>query len=514
MQRVALGSRVREIDETAIRIRGRPGIGLMEKAGEKLYNSVMKTLKELNGRQCVIVCGGGNNGGDGYVAARLLRDSGIKEKVFSLADTKKLTGDALANFERDAAMGGETGVLDNEKTMEEFVSAAEEADVIVDGIFGTGISREIGGNAKRVIDTINSLGKYVISVDIPSGTGADDGRIFGVSVKADKTVTFQMNKLGMCVEPGKSMAGKVEVEDIGLPEDLCREENGIVYIPEEQDAAKLLPKRNVLMNKGDAGRVLIAAGSRGMAGAAVLAARAAYKSGAGLVKVAAVWDVVQIIQAAVPEATCLILDEDVNNNIKLISREAEVYDAVVAGPGLGKSGNAVKLVEHIIQNISKPVLLDADAINIVSENTEILRKHRGPVVMTPHPGEMGRLIGCTAKEVNENRVRIAKSFASEYNVTLVLKGAGSVIACPDGEVYVNPTGCPAMATAGSGDVLSGITGAFLAAGLSVKDSAVLGAYVHGLSGELCDREFGEYGTTASDIAGFAGTALKKLTMTK
>ena len=248
MQRVALGSRVREIDETAIRIRGIPGIGLMEKAGEKLYNSVMKTLKELNGRQCVIVCGGGNNGGDGYVAARLLRDRGIKEKVFSLADTKKLTGDALANFERYAAMGGETGVLDNEKTMEEFVSAAEEADVIVDGIFGTGISREIGGNAKRVIDTINSLGKCVISVDIPSGTGADDGRIFGVSVKADKTVTFQMNKLGMCVEPGKSMAGKVEVEDIGLPEDLCREENGIVYIPEEQDAAKRLPRCKVRMN--------------------------------------------------------------------------------------------------------------------------------------------------------------------------------------------------------------------------------------------------------------------------
>ncbi|MDO4481758.1 MAG: NAD(P)H-hydrate dehydratase [Bacillota bacterium] len=514
MLRTALGSRVRKIDETAIKERGIPGEGLMETAGSKLYRSVLKSLKEIDGSRCVIVCGAGNNGGDGYVAARLLKECGIKESVFSLVDTKKLSGDALLNFERYTAMGGETKILNSDKNMNDFILSSEAADVIVDAVFGTGISREIGGNAKRVIDIINSSGKYVVSVDIPSGIGADDGRIYGVSVKADKTVTFQMNKLGMCIEPGRTMAGKVEVEDIGLPEDLCREEKGIVYIMEEKDAAKLLPKRNVLMNKGDAGKVLIAAGSRGMAGAAVLAARAAYRSGAGLVKVAAVWDVVQIIQAAVPEATCLILDEDVNNNIKLISKEAEAYDAVAVGPGLGRSENAVRLVEHIIRNISKPLLLDADAINIVSENPDMLREHRGRVVMTPHPGEMGRLIGCSAKEVNENRVRIAQSFASEYNVTLVLKGSGSVIACPDGTVYVNPTGSPSMATAGSGDVLSGITGAFLAAGLSDRDSILLGTYVHGLSGELCSREYGEYGTTASDIAEFAGIALKKLTMTE
>lgn len=286
------------------------------------------------------------------------------------------------------------------------------------------------------------------------------------------------------------------------------------YVAEAGDIKKMLPQRTSNMNKGDAGKLLLVAGSKGMAGAAVLAARSAYKSGAGLVKVAAVWEVLQVIQCAVPEATCLILSEDVNNNIKLISEEAKNFDCVAVGPGLGKAEETAKLVEHIIKTIPKPMLIDADAINIVSKNTAILKEAAGDVVMTPHPGEMGRLIGESAAYVNENRLGIAKSFASEYNVTLVLKGSGSIIACPDGTVYINETGNSAMATAGSGDVLSGVIGAFLAAGRSVRESAVAGVYVHGLSGDICRRKIGDYGTTASDIAVFVAEALRKLTETE
>ncbi len=286
-----------------------------------------------------------------------------------------------------------------------------------------------------------------------------------------------------------------------------------IYVAEAKDIKKMLPERRFDMNKGDAGKVLLVAGSKAMAGAAVLAAKAAYKSGAGLVKVAAVWEVVQVIQYAVPEATCLILSDDANNNIRLISEEAKTFDSVVVGPGLGKAEETAKLVEHIIKTIPKPKLIDADAINLVSKNTAIL-KEAANVVMTPHPGEMGRLIGESAAYVNENRLSIAKSFASEYNVTLVLKGAGSIIACPKGITYINETGNSAMATAGSGDVLSGVIGAFLAAGRSAGESAVAGVYVHGLSGDICRQKIGDYGTTASDIAVFVAEALRKLTQTE
>lgn len=514
MLRAALGSRVRKIDETAINERGIPGIDLMERAGKGLTRAILQRMYESNEDTAVIICGAGNNGGDGYVAARLLKEAGKTEKVFSVIPAEKLKGDAKINYERYISLGGTVVQIEEEESFILLENALKGAALAVDSIFGTGISRPVEGKAKRVIEIINNSKKYVLAVDIPSGVGADDGKIYGISVKADKTVTFQLNKAGMCMQPGRSMAGDIEIVDIGLPEDLCREEKGIVYMAEEEDVRSMLPKRDLLMNKGDAGKLLIVAGSKGMAGAAVLAARAAYKSGAGLVKVAAVWEVVQVIQTAVPEATCLILGEDVNTNIKLISKEAENYDAVVAGPGLGRSEAAAEMVEHIIKNISKPVLLDADGINLISDKTDILKKSTCPLIMTPHPGEMGRLVKMSAKEVNEDRLRIAQSFASEYNVTLVLKGAGSIIACPDGATFINATGNPGMATAGSGDVLSGIAGAFLAAGSSVRDSAVTGVYVHGLSGDLCAAEFGEYGTTASDIAEFAGTALKKLTETK
>lgn len=267
----------------------------------------------------------------------------------------------------------------------------------------------------------------------------------------------------------------------------------------EDLAADLLPERADDANKGDAGKVLIIAGSRGMAGAAVLAARGAYRAGAGLVKVAAPWEVITTVQAAVPEATTLILEGTAKEYAKKVVKESRGFDSAVLGPGLGKSAEAVLLTDFILENIEIPLVLDADGINIVSENPEILKKARTEIIMTPHPGEMGRLRGKSAAEINENREEEAATYASETGVHLVLKGAGTVIASPDGEIYINTTGNPGMATAGSGDVLAGITGAF-AALIPPGEAARLGAYVHGLAGDLCKKDLGVYGTMAGDIA--------------
>lgn len=511
MMRISTGSRMREIDSTAINVRGIPGIDLMERAGEGLTASILEKMDEREGT-CVIVCGAGNNGGDGYVAARLLMDKNRSAKLYSVVDPAKLGGDAAINRDRFTAMGGAIHRITDAEDRISFREDCANASVVVDGIFGTGISREVGGLAKEVIDIINEESGYVIAVDIPSGVGADNGLIYGTAVKADRTVTFQMNKYGMVAQPGRSMAGEVVVKDIQLPADLCAEDKGVVYAADAEYIAEMLPERSVTMNKGSAGKVLIVAGSKGMAGAAVLAAKAAYRSGAGLVKVAAVWEVIQVIQVAVPEATCLVLGKNAAENKDMIKKEADNYDAVVVGPGLGKDDETAELVEFIVENIEGPVVLDADGINIVAENPEILKRAAGEIVMTPHPGEMGRLIRKSAGEVNADRLAVAEQFAKEYNVVLLLKGAGTLIACPSGKTYINMTGNSAMATGGSGDVLSGITGALMASGLSAEDSAVAGAYVHGMSGDICREYVGDRATMAMDLAEYAGEAFRILEM--
>jgi len=515
MIRASMGSRMREIDSTAINIRGIPGLQLMERAGEQLTERILAVMSEYSMERCVIVCGAGNNGGDGYVAARLMEAAGRMPEVFAMTEAEKLRGDALENYIRYTEGGGLVTSLKTEEGMSRFREACETADIVIDGILGTGISRNVSGTAEEIIRIVNESridGSFVMSVDIPSGIGADDGNVYGTAVKADETVTFQMNKYGMCIEPGRSYAGKVTVADIGLPRDLCDDDKGVVYIMDRTDAREFIPKRDPRMNKGSAGKLLIVAGSPGMAGAAVLAAVSAYRSGAGLVKVAAKPEVIRVIQCTVPEATCLILGDDIDENKRLISREAELYDAVVVGPGLGRSEEAGRLVRHIIRNVDKPMIIDADGLNLISDDPRVLMEAMNDVIITPHPGEMGRLLGCTPSEINSDRLNIAADFANTYGVVTVLKGAGSLIACPDGKVYMNPTGNSAMATAGSGDVLSGIAGAFLAAGVPVERSAAAAVYVHGMSGDICRDEKGEYATLASDLAAGAGEALRQLTV--
>ena len=515
MERIATGTRMRAIDAYTIENGIVPGEVLMERAGEGLTRHLLELIEENALTRCLIICGAGNNGGDGYVAGRLLKQRGIEPRVYSTADPAKLKGDALLNYKRYTALRGEVRCLKEEGVMEAFRRDCREAELIVDAVLGTGIDREVGGTAKEVIDAVNEASPhaFIVAVDIPSGVGADNGRVYGTAVKADQTVTFQMNKFGMAAEPGKSCAGIVHVENIGLSAELCAEDEGVIYRPDPEDAAAMLPKRRPDMNKGSAGKLMILAGSPGMAGAAVLAARAAYRSGAGLVKVAAPWEVVQVLQTAVPEATTLVLGEDPEENFRKIEEEMKQYDALAAGPGLGQSEAAGKLVRKVLEQIDKPVVLDADGINLAAKMKDVPEGRSGPLILTPHPGEMGRLTGNTPEEVNRDRLQTVTEFTKKYPAVLLLKGAGTLIRGPgeDARTWLNPTGNSGMATAGSGDVLTGIIGAFLAAGLSAEESAVLGAYVHGLAGDLAAEKLGEYSLMAGDIAEGIPDALKSLT---
>lgn len=511
MLKIATGKQMKEIDRTAIEEYGIPGLDLMEEAGKLLTNEIFREAEKTISREVVIVCGGGNNGGDGYVAARLLMERGICPQVFSTVKPETLTGDAKVNYERFRELGFNVTVIQGWGGLNTLENALLMADLVVDCILGTGISREVSGLVKEVVDAINLSGKKVIAADIPSGVGSDDGKIYGCAVNAEKTVTFQMMKLGMMIEPGKSCAGEVKVVDIGIPDEICEKKAGDYFQIGRDDGKKFLRKRSREMSKGDAGKVLIVAGSKGMAGAAVLAASGALRSGAGLVKVAAPWEITNVIQIGIPEATCLVLGEDGHNTLDQIMNEARNFDAVAVGPGLGRSPEKTELIEHIIKNIRKPLVLDADGINAIADNPAVLKEAKAPVILTPHPGEMGRLIGKSAKEVNQDRVRIAKSFSSEYNVTLILKGADSMIAVPEGRVYINGTGNPGMATAGSGDVLTGIVAAFLAFGKDPEMAAAVGAFVHGLAGDRKVKTIGEYGMLASDIAAAAAEAILLIT---
>ena len=514
MERIATGTRMRAIDAYTIENGIVPGDVLMERAGEGLTRHLLEIIEENGLTRCLILCGAGNNGGDGYVAARLLKQQGIEARLYSTADPSRLKGDALLNYKRYSALRGEVRCLKEEGMMEAFRRDCREAELIVDALLGTGIDREVGGTAKEVIDAVNEASPHavIVAVDIPSGVGADNGRIYGTAVKADQTVTFQMNKFGMAAEPGRSCAGIVHVEDIGLSAALCAEDEGVVYRPDAEDAAAMLPQRRPDMNKGSAGKLLLLAGSPGMAGAAVLAARAAYRSGAGLVKVAAPPEVVQVLHTAVPEATALVLSGDPEEDFRKIESEMKQYDALAAGPGLGQSESAGKLVRQLLEYIEKPVVLDADGINLLAKDLKPLMERTGPLVLTPHPGEMGRLTGKSPGEVNRDRLQTVMDFTTGYPAVLLLKGAGTLIRGPgkDSRAWLNPTGNSGMATAGSGDVLTGIIGAFLAAGLSAEESAVLGAYVHGLAGDLAAERLGEYSLIASDIAESVAQAIKQL----
>jgi ADP-dependent NAD(P)H-hydrate dehydratase / NAD(P)H-hydrate epimerase len=468
---------------------------LMERAGRAVARTALRVAGGGYGRRAVVVCGKGNNGGDGLVAARHMARWGMGVSVVLLADAGSLLGAAGSTFARFAATGGRWKPFETEFLRREL----DRSDVAVDAIFGTGFRGAPEGDFAAAIDSLGD-GPPVVAVDIPSGVEGETGAVRAGAVWAAVTVTLGALKPGVVFHPGAEHAGDVEVADIGFPPELVRSDLSLV---EAADVATLLGPREPDTTKRRVGVVLVLAGSRTMTGAAVLAARAATRAGAGLVTLAVPQGILPVVEAGLVEGTFLALPETEAGTVSeeawpvLEERLAGVTAAAV-GPGLTTSPATSQLVRRFVRECPIPLVLDADGLNAFAGRSPELADRKAEAVLTPHAGEFGRLTGLSAEEVAQDRVGHARKAAAEFRCAVLLKGSRTVVAEPDGRAVVNPTGGPYLASGGTGDVLTGTIAALLARGLRPSDAAMAGAYVHGLAGRLAAEATGE-GVVASDL---------------
>ena len=493
---------MRGLDRAAIEEYGLPGVVLMENAGRAVAQEAERMLgEEALFARVVVVCGRGNNGGDGFVAARHLSEQAIDVDIYLLAAIEELTGDAATNCLIAQQMG--LPIFPN-PTDEQLAAALAEADLVIDAILGTGVAGEVHGPARVAIEAINQSSQLVLAVDIPSGLSADTGAVLGEAVVADTTVTFGLPKVGHYCYPGRSYCGRVEVADISLPLALLSDPALTTNLTEALDAWLRLPGRRPDMHKGEAGRLLIVAGSVGMTGAAALAGMAAARAGAGLVTLAVPASLNDILEVKCTEVMTLPLPETDRRSLAPeaagpILDFAGRCDAVALGPGLSQAPATVELVRSLISQIAVPLVVDADGLNACAGAAELLASRPAPTVCTPHPGELARLIPQTVPAIQADRIEAARQAARELGCVVVLKGAGTVTATPEGTAWVNPTGNAGMATGGVGDVLTGVIGALLAGGATAEDAAVSAVFYHGLAGDLAAADLGQRGLIASDL---------------
>ncbi|MHB0912320.1 MAG: NAD(P)H-hydrate dehydratase [Armatimonadota bacterium] len=502
--KVASADEMRSFDRRAVEEFGVPGIVLMENAGRHVFEAARHLLGDPCGKRVAIVAGRGNNGGDGFVAARHLRDAGAQVTVHLAVDPSEVKGDAGINL----AILTKTGLPVVRAEGSEDLSGS---DLIIDALLGTGLRGEVRGLAVDLIERINSAGVPVVSVDIPSGLDADTGRILGTCVRADCTVTFALPKIGLLTYPGAAAAGRLVVGEIGIPHRLYEEL--AVELVEACHVADLLPERPCDAHKGTFGTVLTLAGSLGLTGAAAMASEAALRIGAGLSTLgvpASLQDLMavkltEVMTRALPETEERSLAEDALSPALELSEKA---DAVVLGCGLGTHPETCAFVRSFIGRANLPVVVDADGLNCLA-GSGALEKEHAELVLTPHPGEMGRLLGTDTASVQADRFAAAREAASRFRSVVVLKGARTLIADPSGRVWINPTGGPALATGGTGDVLAGAIGGLLAQGLSRVDAAVCGVYLHGLAGEIIGEQIGA-GALAGDLLRALPKAMQKI----
>ena len=491
----------KSIDKRAIKDFGIPGLVLMENAASAVMAEMEKFFDGLHGVRVGIVCGKGNNGGDGLALARRLRIRGVAVRVALLASFGALKGEAKINLAILRKMDVE--ILEN-TTVRSLADVISWSDILVDAMLGIGLSSPLKGLYARAVDMINTAGRPVVAVDIPTGIDADTGAIMGAAVKADLTVTMVLLKRGLVLYPGAEYAGAVRIADIGIPPEIIEKEPVSVSLLDHGAVQGVMNDRTPDAHKGDFGHLMVVAGSPGKAGAAIMAAKGALRAGAGLVSVATPNNLVPIIQSGIPEAMCVSSAESIEGTLGIGSEEEllkalDKMSACAIGPGLSTHYETVQAVRNLIQRIQVPVVIDADGLNAFVGFTDILRKAKVSLIVTPHPGEMARLLGISTAEVQKDRITIASSFAKKHNATVVLKGAATIVATPSGWVYVNTTGNPGMATGGTGDSLTGMIGSFLAQGYSASQAACLGVYVHGLAGDFAAKEKGETSMIAGDL---------------
>lgn len=520
MVKVVTSSQMYRIDDRTIKEFGIPGFVLMERAGL----AVAKRVRDLfEKRRVTVLSGGGNNGGDGIVAARNLMNWGWNVRVLLMLREDRLSPDCLAQYRIAKQMGVPL----------EFRASVDERDmhgaVVIDALLGTGINKPVTSPMSEVISFLNRSSAPVVSVDIPTGISSDTGQVYGEAVEADYTITFGLPKIGHILHPGARYTGRLFVEDIGFPKELLETEDISAELVERGDVEALLPRRRPDSHKGTYGHVLVVAGSRGKTGAAIMAARACLRSGAGAVTIGVPASLTDVFLARVTEEMVLPLPDAGDGTLSekaldlILEFSREKMRVIAIGPGM-TAGPAIRtLMRELVPRSPAPLVLDADAINALAGRKEILREAVVPVILTPHIAEMARLIAKlpeekgrkgerdisgekaeslyakAREEISQDLVSAASSLSRETGTYLILKGAPTIIAEPEGGVLLNSTGNPGMATAGSGDVLTGVVAAFVAQGLRPVAAAAAGVYLHGSAGDLAAGKKGEHSLIATDI---------------
>jgi len=502
--RIVKASEIKEMDRLTINKIGIPGIVLMENAARGASRIFLEHFNPARGSQAVILCGKGNNGGDGFAMARHLAHSGLKIIVICLARLSRISGDALTNLEILQRMG--MGVIESPTSseLENCYGHIERCDYIIDGIFGTGLGSDVEGIYRQAIQKINASGKQVMSIDIPSGLNSDTGQIMGAAVRADLTVTFGFPKLGQMLFPGADLVGRLTGVDIGIPDIVADMVESRHFITEPDDFNYLFQEGKRDSYKGDRGHLLVLAGSTGKTGAAVMTALGALRAGAGMVTVGIPASLNNILEVKLTEAMTVPLPETADGTLSIKARDeifrlAEGKSAIAVGPGLSTNPETTSLVREIITGCDLPMVIDADGLNALAEEPDILEKLDGEKILTPHPGEMGRLTGVKGHDIQLDRIGAATRFTEKYRCCLALKGARTLICAPGEKMYLNPTGNPALSSGGSGDVLTGIISGLLTRGMPVIKAATAGVYLHGLAADLLSEEMGEAGVLAGDL---------------
>jgi NAD(P)H-hydrate epimerase len=514
--RVLNAAQMREADRRTIEDLGIPSIVLMENAGRQVVAAIEAVHEDILQRHVAILCGRGNNGGDGFVVARTLLQRGVSVSVFLLGRVADVKGDARINLEVLGRLGLAVVEVADSQAWELHFSEVSKSTLIIDAMFGTGLNAPLAGLMETVVGDVNGSGIPVVSIDLPSGLSADTPEPIGPSIEAGMTVTLGAPKLSLVLPPAENRAGDIVIADIGIPTAVF---DGLdkprVELLTRASTRELVTPRSADSHKGDYGHVLVVAGSPGKTGAAHLTGIGALKSGAGLVTIATPASCQIVVASLAPEYMTEAIHEDGDGGIdpQTVDYVLELArDVIAIGPGLGRAPSTRQFIKELLYRATMPVVVDADGLNAFTDEPDRLAGREGrDIIITPHPGEMARLLGMTTDEVQASRIEIARNFAVAHQAYVVLKGHRTLIATPGEKVFINPTGNAGMATGGTGDVLTGMIAAWLAQLLDAEAACRIAVYLHGLAGDLAEADESDIAMTAGDLALHLGDALMDLT---
>lgn len=506
---------MQRMDHSTIESFGIPGRVLMENAGRGATAFFLEAIYRLHEGPVGIMAGRGNNGGDGFVMARYLHQKGIAVTVFLLAPKERLTGDAAANLNLLDVMGVPVVEITDEDVFKQQQLAMRHQHTWIDAILGTGLRSDVRGFFRTAIDFINQQNRPVFAVDIPSGLNADTGQVCGICIEATATATFGFAKTGHLSYPGRTLTGRLKVVEIGIPPHVATDVGCRQHLITPGTLKQHFPRRTATAHKGNTGHLLILAGSPGKTGAAAMAAMSAMRVGAGLVTLGVPCSLNPVLEALVTEAMTVPLAESAQagldeSAVETILTLFEGKRCLAIGPGIGTDPSTGRLLSRLIQASPVPLVIDADGLNLIAADPDILSKRQSPILLTPHPGEMARLSGHSTADIQSDRIGHARAFAKQYGVIVILKGAGTIIAQPDGTAFINPTGNPGMAAGGMGDVLTGIIGGLITQGMPIDAAARCGVYLHGLAADRVAQLKAPVGYLATDVMETLPCSLEKM----